>query len=207
MRLPGGDDAIRAIISALAQITIRATGYVRESYNRKRPGRRARVLSAGKLLAALVALLVISSAAGNARASAFQESDARGLSGSYSFRALIKGRRHSCAERGHLEFDWLGDVSGQAVAAPAKRGAASTPGRCDVLISGTYAATANPGFFKARVTLTPVNPDYPIDHGKEQTLKLRIFPHGGRGDFELLASAHSRPALVGAAKLQTRGPS
>ena len=151
--------------------------------------------------------LVILSAAGNARASAFHASGARELSGTYGFRAFLEGRHHSCAERGDLEFDWLGDVSGQAVAAPAGQGAASTPGRCDVLISGTYSPTASPGFYKARVTLTPVNPDYPIDHGREQTLKLRIFPRGGRDEFKLLARAHSHRELIGVAKLQTRGPS
>jgi hypothetical protein len=192
---------------APAQVTVRATGYVRESYNRKWSGRWARVLSAGKPLAALVALLVISSAAGNARASAFPGPDAPGLSGTYSFRALVKGRRHSCAERGHLEFDWLGDVSGQALAVPGKRGVASTPGRCDVLISGTYSPAAKPGAYKAEVTLTPLSPDYPIDHGKGQTLALRIVPRGGHGNFELLAFAHSHRELLGVAELRTRGPS
>lgn len=191
----------------MAQITIRATRYERKSYIWKSSGCQARIFSAGKLLAALVVSLVILSAAGNTRASAFRGSDARGLSGTYSFRALLKGRHHSCTERGVLEFDWLGDVSGQAVSTPAKRGAAPTPGRCDVLISGTYSPTANPGSYKARVTLTPVNPDYPIDHGRDQTLKLRILPRGGRGDFELLARALSHRELIGMAKRQSRGPS
>jgi hypothetical protein len=101
----------------------------------------------------------------------------------------------------------LGDVSGQALARPGKQGAASTSRRCQVLISGTYSPTANPESYKATVTLTPVNPDYPIDHGRDQTLKLRIFRHGKRGNFELLARAHSGREFVGVAKLQARGPS
>lgn len=180
---------------------------MRKSYNWKSFDCRARVFSAGKFLAVLVVPLVILSAAGNARASVFRGSGAPGLSGTYSFHALFEGRHHSCAERGVLEFDWLGDVSGQAISRPARRSAAPAPGRCDVLISGTYSPAANPGSYKARVTLTPVNPDYPIDHGRDQTVKLSIFPRGGRGDFELLARARSDRELIGMAKRQSRGPS
>lgn len=164
------------------------------------------ILWAAKIPVALVASLVIVLAAASARASEAGKIDAPRLSGTYSFRALVRGRHHSCAEHGDLEFDWLGDVSGQAMARPGAHRAGDAT-RCNLLISGTYSSTAKRGVYTAEVTLMPLSPNFPIDDGREETLKMKIVPRDRRGDLDLLASARSRQKFVGEARLQSRGPS
>jgi hypothetical protein len=79
--------------------------------------------------------------------------NAYGLSGTCSFRASFK--HPSFRAYGDLYFDWLGDISGEALAVFQDR--TGKPARdCDLLIAGEYSLAKDPGVYSATLTLTPV---------------------------------------------------
>jgi hypothetical protein len=130
-------------------------------------------------------------------------SNAYSLSGTYSFRASFK--HPSFQMYGDLDFDWLGDISGAAVAVFHER--SGKPARdCDLLISGDYSLAKDPGLYSATLTFTPVAADCPINHGKGETLRVDIFRRNDHGDLDLIETSSSDHRFFGVATLQSPGP-
>jgi hypothetical protein len=124
------------------------------------------------------------------------------LSGSYSFRASFE---HPALQvYGDLDLDWLGDISGEAVAVSHEP---DRPVRkCNLLISGDYTLASGSGDYVAKLTFTPVDPACPINHGKDRTLRAKIVRRNGRGDLDLIETSPSEGHLFGMATLQAPGP-
>jgi hypothetical protein len=125
------------------------------------------------------------------------------LSGSYSFHASFG--RPAFQVYGDLDFDWLGDISGEAVAV-SREPASKSVRKCSLLISGDYTLASGSHGYKARLTFTPVDPSCPIGHGKEKTIEAEIVRHDGRGDLDLIETSPSEDHLLGMATLQSPGP-
>jgi hypothetical protein len=121
----------------------------------------------------------------------------------YSFRASFK--HPSFQMYGDLDFDWLGDISGEALAVFHERSGKAARD-CDLLISGDYSLAKDPGVYSATLTLTPVAADCPINHGKSETLRVNIFRRNDRGDLDLIETSSSDHRLFGVATLQSPGP-
>ena len=125
------------------------------------------------------------------------------LSGSYSFHASFE---HPALQAyGDLDFDWLGDISGEAVAVFHEPG--SRPVRkCNFLISGDYTLARGSGGYDAKLTFTPVDSTCPINNGKEKTLRAKIVRRNGRGDLDLIETSPTEDHLFGMATLRSPGP-
>jgi hypothetical protein len=125
------------------------------------------------------------------------------LSGSYSFHASFE---HPAFQAyGDLDFDWLGDISGEAVAVshePRRRPAR----KCNFLISGDYTLARDSSGYEARLTFMPVDPSCPINNGKEKILRVKIVRRNGHGDLDLIETSPSEGHLFGMAMLQSPGP-
>jgi hypothetical protein len=125
-----------------------------------------------------------------------KESGTNDLSGTYRFRGSLE----SFSASGFLDFDWLGDISGEAVAHPTS---GTRSQHCDVMISGTYSPGGGPQVYNATISITPVL--CPINGGKPKTLTVRMIRRNGH-DLELVSSAMSHEQLLGYAKLESPGP-
>jgi hypothetical protein len=125
------------------------------------------------------------------------------LSGSYSFHASFG---HPAVQAyGDLYLDWLGDISGEAVAVFHEPG--SRPVRkCNFLISSDYTLARGSGGYDAKLTFTPVDSTCPINNGKEKTLRAKIVRRNGRGDLDLIETSPTEDHLFGMATLRSPGP-
>jgi hypothetical protein len=125
------------------------------------------------------------------------------LSGSYSFHASFE---HPAFQAyGNLDFDWLGDISGEAVAV-SRQPRVRPVRKCKFLISGDYTLARDSGGYEARLTFMPVDPNCPINNGKEKTLRVKIVRRNGHGDLDLIETSPSEGHLFGMATLQSPGP-
>jgi hypothetical protein len=122
-----------------------------------------------------------------------KETGTNDLSGTYRFRGSLE----PFAASGFLDFDWLGDISGEAVA---NRISGTRHEHCDVLISGTYSPGDSPQVYNATISITPVL--CPI---KPKKLSVRIIRRNGI-DLQLVSSSRSNEQLLGYAKLESPGP-
>jgi hypothetical protein len=127
-----------------------------------------------------------------------KESGTYDLSGTYRFRGSFE---RSFTASGYLDFDWLGDISGEAAAN-------STPGSnhepCDIMISGTYSPGDHWGVYNATINITPVS--CPINDDKPKTLKVRITRRNEHGDLDLVSNSAPDEQLLGFAQLESPGP-
>src|ERR1700687_2336338 len=105
------------------------------------------------------------------------------VSGTYSFRASFKHPPFQVY--GNLDFDWLGDVSGEVLAVSHERGGKAARD-CDLLIAGDYSFAKDSGGYDATLTFTPVSADCPINHGRDETLRVHIVRRNDRGDLDLI---------------------
>jgi hypothetical protein len=127
-----------------------------------------------------------------------KESRTYDLSGTYRFRGSL-GKSFTAS--GYLDFDWLGDISGEAIAS-------GMPGskheRCDVMISGAYSTGDHPRVYNATISITPVS--CPINGGKSKTLKVRVIQRNQQGDLDFVSSSPHNEQLLCFAKLESPGP-
>jgi hypothetical protein len=127
-----------------------------------------------------------------------KESGTYDLSGTYRFRGSFE---HSFTASGYLDFDWLGDISEEAVASGTPR---SKHEPCDIMISGTYSPGNHARVYNATINITPVSCS--VNGGKPKTLKVHIIRHNEHGDLDLVSSSPPNEQLLGFAKLESPGP-
>jgi hypothetical protein len=125
------------------------------------------------------------------------------LSGTYNFRASFA--QPALQAYGDLDLDWLGDISGEAVAVSHEPGGKPVH-ECEFLISGDYSLARGSGGYVAKLTFTPVDATCPINHGKEKTLRAKIVRRNGHGDLDLIETSPLENRLFGTATLQSPGP-
>jgi len=125
---------------------------------------------------------------------ALERIDSHSLSGTYRFRASYDDR--SFAVSGDL--DWFGDISGEGIVVPISQKGKSARHRCYVLISGTYSPVEDRTIYGATITMTPVMPDCPINHGKSETLRVKIVRRNPRSDLDLIqaSSSNLKPKII-----------
>jgi hypothetical protein len=154
------------------------------------------MLNAKKLLCLLLSGLALVWLTPKACGAAFGSGRRRTLSGTYQFQGTLKnvGGR-SVAISGDLDFDWLGDISGEALASTGRRH--SPDANCNLLLMGKYAPDQQS--YLATLTLTPVTTGCGAFR-HEKTLQVRIIPHDADGispgDYE----------LSGLARMESPGP-
>ena len=75
------------------------------------------------------------------------------LKGFYTLRGVLEDLRgHYISLSGSLDFDWLGDISGEG----SLHEHSSSGNSCHVLMKGTYESTKDPLVLVAKITLVPV---------------------------------------------------
>jgi hypothetical protein len=123
------------------------------------------------------------------------------LSGTYEFQGNLRnvdGR--PVAISGNLDFDWLGDISGEALASLGRRH--SPDANCNLLVMGNYAPDQQT--YLATLTLTPVTTGCPFRH--DETLEVRITPGDAEGTLYLNQISPGHHELSGLAKMESPGP-
>jgi hypothetical protein len=127
-----------------------------------------------------------------------KESGSYDLSGTYRFRGSF-GKSFTAS--GYLDFDWLGDISGEALASNTHE---SKHESCDVMISGTYSPGEHRGVYNGTISITPIL--CPVNGGKSKSLRVRMIRRNDHGDLDLVSSSQPGEQLLGFAQLKSRGP-
>jgi hypothetical protein len=138
------------------------------------------MLNAKKLLCVLLSGLALVWMTPRACGATFGSGRLRSLSGTYEFQGNLRnvdGR--PVAISGNLDFDWLGDISGEALASLGRRH--SPDANCNLLVMGNYAPDQQT--YLATLTLTPVTTGCPFRH--DETLEVRITPGDAEGTLYL----------------------
>ncbi len=154
-----------------------------------------------KLLCLLLSGLALVWMAPTACGAASGTGELRSLSGTYQFQGSLKnvGPR-SVPITGNLDFDWLGDISGEAVASMDRRH--SPDANCNLLLMGNYAPDQQT--YLATLTLVPVSTGCSFRH--DETLQVRITPDDADRRLYLNQVKPGHPEFAGVAKMESLGP-
>lgn len=162
------------------------------------------MLTTKKLISLLLFTLALVWITPNVCAITSSGDSTRSLSGTYHFHGSLKNRGgRSIPVSGDLDFDWLGDISGEAVSS------LSTPRRdsppevvCRFLIMGNYVLDQQN--YAATLTFSPVSTACPFR--QDETLHVTIVPHHDKGAIELSQIGPGRHEFSGLARLESPGP-
>lgn len=100
---------------------------------------------------------------------------------------------------GTLDFDWLGDISGEASAH--RLGDETVSGApCHAMIEGSYKRTQDPQIVDGIMEVIPVDGSCGMSLNKVHSWRIDILPGSMPGDFDLVQRSQSSPWFVGVAK-------
>lgn len=122
------------------------------------------------------------------------------LSGSSAFRGSFQDRQgRFFSFSGTLDFDWLGDISGEASAH--RRGGETASGTsCHTMIEGSYKRTQDSQIVDGIIEVIPVDGSCGMRLNKFHSWRIDIIPGPMLGDFDLVQRPQSAPWFVGVAK-------
>ena len=122
------------------------------------------------------------------------------LSESYAFRGSFQDRQgRFFSFSGTLDFDWLGDISGEASAH--RRGGETASGTsCPTMIEGSYKRTQDSQIVDGIIEVMPVDGSCGMKLNKFHSWRIDIIPGAVLGNFDLVQRSQSAPWFVGVAK-------
>lgn len=112
------------------------------------------------------------------------------ISGNYAFHGSAEDHRGRLVSlSGDLSLDWLGDISGEALAS---RSHAFVAGSCDVLIDGSYTHTKDPQIVAGTIRITPGYGNCSTGFSKRRIWRVDIVSGTRIGRLELIPQRQSR---------------
>ncbi len=126
------------------------------------------------------------------------------FAGNYAFRGSIQDRQgRFFSLSGTLDFDWLGDISGE-VSAHRRGGKTPSGTSCDAMIEGSYKRTQDPQIVDGIIEVIPVDGSCGLSLTKVHSWTIDIMPGSMRGDLDFVQRSQSSPWFVGVAKPEPR---
>jgi hypothetical protein len=109
----------------------------------------------------------------------------------YTLRGFIEDSAgHYVSLSGSLNFDWLGDISGEgSIHRHGPR--LSNEGSCHVMIEGTYKPTIDPLVVAGSITFVPVYGDCSEELGRKRNLRISIV-RAAPGELDLAGCGKTR---------------